>query len=83
MVTTHPQCVQYTSFPAVNWFSFYQLRDHLAQHGIVSLDRFDVMATGASRLREWVVATVRASSLLRFVAQVATPYTLVFGHKRA
>jgi len=82
-LTTHRHWVQYTSFPAVNWFSFYGLRDHLAALAIDSLDRFDVMVSAGSTTREWLGRLFRAVPPLRFVGHVLTPYTLVFGVKRS
>lgn len=80
-VTTHGHWVQHTSFPAVHWFSFYQLKDYLRERGVTSKDRFDVMQTSPSRLRTAIVGAIRASSLLRFAAHVLTPYTVVVGHR--
>ena len=42
-VTTHPHIAGYAKYPAVNWFSFYQLRDYLSQKGMVTYDTFDIM----------------------------------------
>jgi 2-polyprenyl-6-hydroxyphenyl methylase/3-demethylubiquinone-9 3-methyltransferase len=81
-VTTHGEWVQYTSFPAVNWFSFYQLRDELAKFRITSLDRFDVLDTSGSAKRAAVVNAMRLVSPLRFVGQVLTPHTAVYGFKQ-
>jgi ubiquinone/menaquinone biosynthesis C-methylase UbiE len=81
-LTSHKHWVSYTSFPAVNWFSFYQLRAELAASGIRSFDRFDVIEAQRSALRRTIVATIRASSLLRFAGQLLTPYTVVFGVKQ-
>lgn len=81
-VTSHPQWVQFTTFPAVNWFSFYQLRDHLARRGVDGQDRFDVMNPDGSTARATVRSLVRALPPLRLLAQIFTPYTVVFGVKR-
>lgn len=81
-VTTHPHWVQYTSFPAVHWFSFYELRNYLAARGVDALDRFDMMGASQGGLRAGVSKVVRSNPLFRFFGHVLTPYTLVFGHKR-
>jgi 2-polyprenyl-6-hydroxyphenyl methylase/3-demethylubiquinone-9 3-methyltransferase len=81
-VTTHKHWVQYASFPAVHWFSFYQFRDYLDARGVSARDRFDVMETKESALRSVVVGAVRRSATLRFLGHVLTPYTVVVGFKR-
>ena len=81
-VTTHGHWVQFASFPAVHWFSFYELRDYLDSRGFAASDRFDEMEVGASGLRKTVVDAVRKFPPLRFIAQVLTPYTLVVGYRR-
>ena len=81
-VTTHGHWVQFASYPAVHWFSYYQLRDYLDARGFTASDRFDVMEVGASGLRKTVVDAVRKLAPLRFLAQVLTPYTLVVGYRR-
>ena len=80
-VTTHRQWVQYATFPAVHWFSFYQLRRYLAARGFGARDRFDVMDIGGSRRKAMVVATIRRSRVLRFVGHVLTPYTVLVGYR--
>lgn len=80
--TTHPHWVQHASFPAVHWFTFYQLRDYLHARGITALDRFDVMDTGASTTKKAVISAIRACPPLRFAAHAMTPYTVVAGHRR-
>lgn len=81
-ITTHPHWVQYASFPAVNWFTFYQFREYLNTRGIDAKDRFDVMLSTDSALRSAVISAVRGSAALRFVGHVLTPYTVVVGVKR-
>jgi 2-polyprenyl-6-hydroxyphenyl methylase/3-demethylubiquinone-9 3-methyltransferase len=81
-VTTHGHWVQHTSFPAVHWFSYYQLRRFLAALDIRCLDRFDMIEGSKSHgLRSMAVRLVRGSALLRFLGHMATSYTVVFGVK--
>jgi 2-polyprenyl-3-methyl-5-hydroxy-6-metoxy-1,4-benzoquinol methylase len=82
-VTTQRHWVQYTTFPAVHWFSFYQLERYLKPKSVDIKDRFDVMDTDGSTARRLVVAAIRSLSPARFAAQVLTPYTLIVGTKRA
>lgn len=80
-VTTHGQWVRHTTFPAVHWFSYYQLRDYLGARGVTSRDRFDVMEARGSALRRGIVGAIRSNAPLRWIAHVMTPYTMVVGHK--
>lgn len=81
-VTTHGRWVQFTSFPAVNWFTYYGLRDHLAGLGLDAYDRFDVLADEGSPARRTAVTALRSMRVLRWLGQVCTPYTVAFGVKR-
>jgi 2-polyprenyl-3-methyl-5-hydroxy-6-metoxy-1,4-benzoquinol methylase len=81
-VSTHRQWVQYATFPAVHWFSFYQLRKYLGERGFGASDRFDVMDPGGSKLKAFAAQAVRRSRALRFLGHVLTPYTVVVGHRR-
>lgn len=77
-VTTRPQLVNYAKYPAVNWFSFYDLRAELAERGLDSLDRFDVI--DLPNKHGWIRAVVycmRAAPPLRWLGHVATPGTMV------
>lgn len=80
-ITTHRHWVQYASYPAVHWFSFYQLQDYLNARGVVARDRFDVMDTTGSVLKLSIVQAIRTSRALRFAAHVLTPYTLLVGFR--
>ncbi len=82
-VTSHGHWVQFTSFPAVHWFSFYQLSRYLDGHGVAAFDRFDVLSTSGSTLRRAAVTALKRSKPLRFLGQVCTPYTVAFGVKRS
>jgi 2-polyprenyl-3-methyl-5-hydroxy-6-metoxy-1,4-benzoquinol methylase len=83
-VTTRPQLANYTRYPAVNWFSFFQLRDYLAPLGFECLDRFDMLArqplSSAQRL---VMRLVRFTNITRLAAQIVTNGTTVWALKGA
>jgi 2-polyprenyl-6-hydroxyphenyl methylase/3-demethylubiquinone-9 3-methyltransferase len=82
-VTTRPALANYAKYPAVHWFSFYQLRDFLAPLGLRCLDRFDLIdTTGRSLPARAVVRLLRAVPLLRFLGHVATPSTYLVAGKR-
>ncbi len=81
-VTDWPAVVNYAKYPAVNWFSVYQLGGYLAARGCTVLDRFDLM-DGRSKgaLARFVLAVLRGIGPARFFGHVLTPYTLVVGRK--
>lgn len=81
-VTTRPSLANYATYPAVNWFSFYGLRDELEKRGMSSLDRFDVMnLESASALKIGIVAVIRRFALIRWLAHVCTPSSIVVATK--
>ncbi len=81
-VTAHPEWVNHAQFPAVNWFTFYQLKTELRKRGLTGYDRFDVTDENETgRLRRLAVALIRKVPPLRFAAHVCTPYTAVLAVK--
>lgn len=81
-VTTRPELVSYAKYPAVHWFSFFQLRDYLAGRGLQCFDRFDLLAlsrpvSASTRL----AGVIRAVPPLRWIGHILTPYTVVFALK--
>lgn len=83
-VTTKPQVANYATYPAVNWFSYYRLRDFLGPLGFLCLDRFDLIdLDGKGRLAGAVVRLVKQVRLLRLLGHVATPGTRLLAVKQA
>jgi 2-polyprenyl-3-methyl-5-hydroxy-6-metoxy-1,4-benzoquinol methylase len=81
-VTTHPAIANYAKYPAVNWFSFYGLRDYLKPLGFRCLDRFHLIDTaGKSRFAQSIVSALRGIPPLRFLGHLATPSTYLVGVK--
>ena len=81
--TTRPQIANFAKYPAVNWFSFYSLRDELRSKGFVSMDRFDVTdLAGKGRIGNLLIAAVRSVPMIRWLAHVSTPYTAIFAIKQ-
>jgi 2-polyprenyl-6-hydroxyphenyl methylase/3-demethylubiquinone-9 3-methyltransferase len=83
-VTTRPELVNHAKYPAVNWFTVYQLADYLRGRGCEDIfDRFDLLETSG---RGWparaVIGVLQALPPLRWLGHVCTPYTLVVGRKR-
>jgi len=81
-VTTRPELANYATYPAVNWFTFFQLKKFLAHYGLASFDRYDVMDVSK---KPWLIkiarGLVRFVPGLRIVAHIFTPYTLVLARK--
>ena len=83
-VTTRPSLANYAKYPAVNWFTFYRLRDYLAPLGFECLDRFDMIDLQRVRapLRP-LVKIARMGGPARFLGHVLTSSTAVFAVKKA
>lgn len=82
-VTTRPQLANYATYPAVNWFNFYKLRQFLVPFGFDCLDRFDMIDVDRVRapLRSFV-KTARAIAPVRFLGHVLTPGVAIFAVRR-
>lgn len=82
VVTTRPELANFARYPAVNWFSFYGLRSTLSALHFRCLDRFDVMdLTGRKITTKVIVTLLRSVALLRWLAHIATPGTIVLAIK--
>jgi 2-polyprenyl-6-hydroxyphenyl methylase/3-demethylubiquinone-9 3-methyltransferase len=83
-LTTRPEWANHTRFPAVNWFTYFELQEWLARRDVRTLDRFDVMRRQprGARVRAVAEAVCRVRPL-RWLAHVATEGTTVWGHKRS
>ncbi|MDC8756848.1 class I SAM-dependent methyltransferase [Janthinobacterium fluminis] len=80
--STRPELAGYAVYPAVNWFTYYGLRDHLAARGVACMDRFDMMdVSGRGALARIALWLIRALPPLRFLGHVATSYTVLLGVK--
>jgi 2-polyprenyl-6-hydroxyphenyl methylase/3-demethylubiquinone-9 3-methyltransferase len=83
-VTTRPELVSHAEFPAVNWFTFYGLRDVLRAGNFRCLDRFDMMDLSAKGSgAKTIVSLIRSVAVLRWFAHVATEGTTIAGIKGA
>lgn len=82
-VTTRPELVNYARYPAVHWFTFYQLARYLARHGLRCMDRFDMIDTAKlSAGPRLVVQLARQLPPLKWLGHVLTPSTIIFAVKR-
>ncbi len=81
-VTTRPEWVEFARYPAINWFTYFGLRDWFELRGFRTLDRFDVLAlgsmSGSRRFVAWVVGRVPGA---RFLGHVLTEGTTVWALK--
>jgi 2-polyprenyl-6-hydroxyphenyl methylase/3-demethylubiquinone-9 3-methyltransferase len=80
-VTTRPELANYAAYPAVNWFTFFQLRDFLNRFGVQSYDRFDSMKANQSPLRRLALTTIRSLPPMRRLAHMLSPSTALIGRK--
>jgi 2-polyprenyl-6-hydroxyphenyl methylase/3-demethylubiquinone-9 3-methyltransferase len=81
-LTTRPEWVNHTRFPAVNWFTYFELRDWLSKRGVQPLDRFDVMRQlHHGSVEDALSRTVCGLPPLRWLAHVATEGTTLWGIK--
>ncbi|MBK9705055.1 MAG: class I SAM-dependent methyltransferase [Betaproteobacteria bacterium] len=67
-VTDRPELANYAKYPAVNWFSFFSLRDYLAPKGFDCLDRFDLIDVAKKSLPAKIAITLVRLPPLRFLA---------------
>lgn len=82
--TTRPELAGYATYPAVNWFTFYGLRRHLAPAGLRCMDRFDMIDLSRhGRMAGLLVKLLCRVPPLRFVGHVLTPYTVLLAIKPA
>ena len=80
--TTRPEIVNYAKYPAVNWFSFYGLREFLRTLSFSSMDRFDVIdLTRRGLLVRGLVTCIRRVPMLRWLGHVTMPSLLLFAIK--
>lgn len=82
-VTRWRSLVNHATYPAVNWFTFYELRRELGRLGFDRcLDRFELIRfSRRSSPARFVLACVRKIPPLRWLGHVATPYTKIIAIK--
>lgn len=82
-VTSRPELVQHATYPAVNWFTPYQLKREIKKRGFRKVyDRFDSIDTNSKSLAVRMTAQViKNVSILRFFGHVVTTYSAVIAQK--
>lgn len=82
-VTSRPDLVNFATYPAVNWFTPYQLRRHLGALGFCAWDHFDCIETAQRHaMARFAIAAIRALPPLRWLAHLMTPYSMVVAERR-
>jgi ubiquinone/menaquinone biosynthesis C-methylase UbiE len=83
-VTTRPELVNYASYPAVHWFSFYGLRRCLGALRFSCKDRFDVIdVSNKPRAVKLALTIIRRVPFIRLLAHIAQGGTLIIAVKHA
>lgn len=81
--SSRPQLANFAKYPAVNWFTFYELRRQLARRGFQCYDRFDVMAIQSFGTAKRIIGKlIQSIRLCRIVAHIGNPSTMVFAIKK-
>jgi len=82
-VTTRPELANYAKYPAVNWFTFYSLRDALVARGFSRfLDRLDMIEIlGAGSSKASVAKWLRRIPFCRLAVQFVTDGSYVLAFK--
>ena len=82
-VSTRPELVQHATYPAVNWFTPYQLKYEVSKRGFHKVyDRFDfIEPRGRSAIVRAAVRAIRTLPALRFLGHVVTSYSAIIAQK--
>lgn len=81
-LTDWPAVANFAKYPAVNWFTFFQLRDYLRARSFDSWDRFQLaQSEGKSALHRTALTLLRNVEPLCFLGHVLTSYTLLIARK--
>jgi ubiquinone/menaquinone biosynthesis C-methylase UbiE len=81
-LTDRPDLANFAKYPAVHWFSYYQLRGYLSARGLTCKDRFDLAdARRKGRLAKAALAILQTVPPMRLLGHVCTPYTVVVANK--
>lgn len=82
-VTTRPEISNYAKYPAVNWFTFYQLRSALTERGFSRfLDRLDMIEIMAEESFKVSVAKfLQATPFCRAAVQCVTDGSYIIAFK--
>ncbi len=83
-LSTRPEWANHTRYPAVNWFSYFELQRWFNSQGVDTLDRFDILSRRPLRPpAEAIVKAIRGFETIRLLAHAASEGTTVWGRKCA
>ena len=83
-VTTKPHWVGHAEYPAVHWFSFFQLQKFFAKHGFQCKDSFDIIVdTTNGGAKYWAAKIIRSNPLFRRIGHMFIPYTLLVAIRKS
>ena len=83
-VTTRPDIANFARYPAVNWFTYYGLRNVLSRSRFRCLDRFDMIDLDAKgSAAQAIVKATRSVPPLRCLGHVCTRGTRILAIKDA
>ena len=75
-VTTKPHWVNHAEYPAVHWFSFFQLQKYFEQRGFKCKEKFDILVdTTDSGAKHWIAKIITSNPLFRRIGHMFVPYT--------
>jgi 2-polyprenyl-3-methyl-5-hydroxy-6-metoxy-1,4-benzoquinol methylase len=82
-MTKRPELANHATYPAVNWFTPYSLREALAKLNFESMDRFDLIDTGRkSPFVKLLISATRSIPPLRWLGHVCTPGTVLLALRK-
>ena len=82
-VTSHPRIVEYAKYPAVNWFTYYKLKNHLSKLNFKCFDRFDVIDPSSKGvINKLIIYLLQNSKYFKFIGYFLIPGTMVVAIKQ-
>lgn len=82
-VTSRPEIANYATYPAVNWFSFFELESYLGKSRFDSYDRYDlIQLDGRPAWFRTAFTLCKNIWPLRWLGHVITPYTMIAAIKK-
>lgn len=81
-VTSRPELANSARYPAVNWFSYYQLASFLEKFNIKSYDRFDMLDTdSAGAAKKLALSVLKSIPPVRLLGHFFISDTVIIGIK--
>ena len=82
-VTTKRHWVSHADYPAVHWFSYFQLKKYFSKHGFICKDMFDlIVESKQGGAKYWAAKLICSNPLFRLFGHMCIPYTLFVGVKK-